>query len=208
MPQNIAAPRIKEDIDSIVLLSKGNIVQPAIPKHPSNYHTTTTTTTSKNATTTNGTTNSALPHPSSSPNLAKIAQSQFPPVPICHGRLQSIEKMVPAQWWTTVFDAMYLKTDGDMVEDVEVTKDEVGMLERDAQLKSVFLTGSKLHEAPGKILDLCSGQGRHSIFLAKKIPLFRAFWPRPVTISHLARARKGSGIEEQTTPSLYSWRLP
>lgn len=83
--------------------------------------------------------------------------------------------MVPAQWWTTVFDAMYLKTDGDMVEDVEVTKDEVGMLERDAQLKSVFLTGSKLHEAPGKILDLCSGQGRHSIFLAKKYPYLELF---------------------------------
>jgi hypothetical protein len=49
-------------------------------------------------------------------------------VGVCHGRVpeQDFEKMVPAQWWKSVFaDALYLKTDGDVVEDPEITKEEI-----------------------------------------------------------------------------------
>lgn len=48
--------------------------------------------------------------------------------PFCHGRVaaEDFEKMVPAQWWKSVFaDAMYLKTDGDVVEDPLITEEEI-----------------------------------------------------------------------------------
>jgi hypothetical protein len=45
---------------------------------------------------------------------------------ICHGKVSNLEKRVPEQWWKTVFsDALYLKTDGDVVEDPEITKEEI-----------------------------------------------------------------------------------
>ena len=47
---------------------------------------------------------------------------------VCHGRVpeEDFEKMVPDQWWKTVFaDGLYLKTDGDVVEDPEITKEEI-----------------------------------------------------------------------------------
>ena len=47
---------------------------------------------------------------------------------ICHGRVKEddFERMVPAQWWKTVFaDGLYLKTDGDVVEDPEITREEI-----------------------------------------------------------------------------------
>jgi hypothetical protein len=45
---------------------------------------------------------------------------------ICHGRVANLEQRVPDQWWKTVFsDSMYLKTDGDVVEDPEITRDEI-----------------------------------------------------------------------------------
>lgn len=62
---------------------------------------------------------------------------------LCHGRVHDLESMVPAQWWQTVFaDAMYLKTDGDVVEDPEITKEEVGLLESDQGIKGILLRGS------------------------------------------------------------------
>ncbi|KAJ3053933.1 hypothetical protein HDU99_007875, partial [Rhizoclosmatium hyalinum] len=62
---------------------------------------------------------------------SRVPSSQPPPpsprpnVVHCHGRVDDLESMVPAEWWTQVFnDSMYLKTDGDVVEDPEVTKQE------------------------------------------------------------------------------------
>ncbi|KNC99673.1 uncharacterized protein SPPG_09245 [Spizellomyces punctatus DAOM BR117] len=123
---------------------------------------------------------------------------------ICHGRVNDLESMVPPQWWQTVFaDAMYLKTDGDVVEDPDITKEEVGLLEADKGIQSILLRGSgKAHEVlrrvvdhrfaqihinqlssvaypllvttrlgrPARILDLCCGQGRHVLQLAKDYP--------------------------------------
>lgn len=50
---------------------------------------------------------------------------------ICHGRVKEgdFERMVPAQWWKTVFaDGLYLKTDGDVVEDPEITREEIRLV--------------------------------------------------------------------------------
>ncbi|KAJ3083408.1 hypothetical protein HK102_001092 [Quaeritorhiza haematococci] len=96
--------------------------------------------------------------------------------PVCHGRVKDLESMVPRHWWKTVFaDAMYLKTDGDVVEDPEITREEIAMLEADADIKAVFNKGAddpcgEESVVPARILDLCCGQGRHSLFLAKEYP--------------------------------------
>ncbi|KAI8591875.1 hypothetical protein BDZ88DRAFT_17394 [Geranomyces variabilis] len=92
---------------------------------------------------------------------------------VCHGRVSDLESMVPSQWWQTVFaDAMYLKTDGDVVEDPIITKEEVGLLESDPDILDIFLRGSDKNSTvqPARILDLCCGQGRHSLFLSRKYP--------------------------------------
>lgn len=66
------------------------------------------------------------------PLLSLTGQQQMPSAaPLnatCHGRVveDDFERMVPAQWWKHVFaDAYYLKTDGDVVEDPEITKEEL-----------------------------------------------------------------------------------
>jgi hypothetical protein len=58
-----------------------------------------------------------------------VASLQSTPLgPICHGRVPetNFQKMVSTKWWETVFgDELYLKTDGDVVEDPEITKEEI-----------------------------------------------------------------------------------
>lgn len=95
--------------------------------------------------------------------------------PVCHGPVNDVdfEKMVPAQWWKTLFaDELYLKTDGDVVEDPEITREEIRltsriplttpcpsrMLENNSQILSI-LQKKNGHPSPTKILDLCCGQG-------------------------------------------------
>jgi hypothetical protein len=56
-----------------------------------------------------------------------------------YGRIRDLEAMVPKQWWTTVFDELYLKTDGDVVEDPDITREEVSLLTRDADIRSLLL---------------------------------------------------------------------
>lgn len=88
----------------------------------------------------------------------------------CHGRVENIEEMVPPNWWQSVFsDELYLKTDGDVVEDPEITKDEIKLL---ASFKEI---AEKLSKKSGKVLDLCCGQGRHSIQLAHEYPELSIF---------------------------------
>ncbi|KAI8827056.1 uncharacterized protein EV422DRAFT_23632 [Fimicolochytrium jonesii] len=93
---------------------------------------------------------------------------------VCHGRVSDLEAMVPSQWWQTVFaDSMYLKTDGDVVEDPQITKEEVGLLQSDVELKSIFERGLNKAAAgtrPARVLDLCCGQGRHILHLAQEYP--------------------------------------
>lgn len=65
--------------------------------------------------------------------------------PICHGRVSNLQEMVPEQWWKTLFsDAMYLKTDGDVVEDPAITREELEELIRIPEIKSIFMKGSEV----------------------------------------------------------------
>jgi len=73
------------------------------------------------------------------------------------GPVEDLESYVKADWWRQIFNANYLRTDGDVVEDPSITKREIDL----------FLQAL----APSKdsvILDLCCGQGRHTLELARR----------------------------------------
>ncbi|KAI8906388.1 S-adenosyl-L-methionine-dependent methyltransferase [Gorgonomyces haynaldii] len=102
----------------------------------------------------------------------------------CVGPVKDLQSHVPEQWWKTVFsDYLYLKTDGDVVEDQDITREEVNLLELIPEVKNVFSKGSSAYgnngnsslEEPGKILDLCCGQGRHSLYILKEYPHLRVY---------------------------------
>jgi D-alanine-D-alanine ligase len=73
------------------------------------------------------------------------------------GPIADLERHIPPEWWRTVFDSLYLKTDGDVYENAENTRADVDALIRVGSL-----------EPDDRILDLCCGQGRHCIELARR----------------------------------------
>lgn len=79
-----------------------------------------------------------------------VSRSSFGPV-------EDLESYVKADWWRHIFNANYLRTDGDVVDDPEITAGEIdaflAMLEADKD---------------SRILDLCCGQGRHVFELARR----------------------------------------
>ncbi len=73
------------------------------------------------------------------------------------GPIPSLEEHVRSDWWKHLFNSFYLKTDADVVNDAEITRKEVDFLI------------NVLHLHPEQtILDLCCGQGRHSLELARR----------------------------------------
>jgi len=73
------------------------------------------------------------------------------------GPVSDLEHHLPAEWWRTLFNAVYLKTDGDVVENDRNTENEVAAL--------IAATGIVEDD---RILDLCCGQGRHALALARR----------------------------------------
>jgi len=73
------------------------------------------------------------------------------------GPVSDLERHLPSDWWRTLFNSVYLKTDGDVVENRDNTVRDVDLLIRAVKL-----------EHNDRILDLCCGQGRHSIELARR----------------------------------------
>ena len=73
------------------------------------------------------------------------------------GPVEDLESYVKADWWRHIFNANYLRTDGDVVDDPEITATEI----------DAFL--AMLDAGPeSRILDLCCGQGRHVLELARR----------------------------------------
>jgi D-alanine-D-alanine ligase len=73
------------------------------------------------------------------------------------GPVADLEAHVRPDWWHEIFDALYLKTDGDVFENAANTVADVDALVAGAAL------------SPGdRVLDLCCGQGRHTIELARR----------------------------------------
>ncbi|MCP8304190.1 MAG: methyltransferase domain-containing protein [archaeon] len=75
----------------------------------------------------------------------------------CFGPIPHLEELVPPDWWGRIFNSLYLKTDADLVDDQSTTSREVDMFSRILKLSP-----------EDKILDLCCGQGRHSLELARR----------------------------------------
>lgn len=73
------------------------------------------------------------------------------------GPVEDLESYVKADWWRQIFNANYLRTDGDVVEDPSITKREIDLF-------LATLTPNK----DSSILDLCCGQGRHTLELARR----------------------------------------
>ena len=73
------------------------------------------------------------------------------------GPVEDLESYVKADWWRDIFNANYLRTDGDVVEDPDITEAEV-----DAFLELIDVGKDAC------ILDLCCGQGRHLLELARR----------------------------------------
>ena len=73
------------------------------------------------------------------------------------GPVPDLEHHLPAEWWRNLFNSLYLKTDGDVVENDDNTVREVDAL--------LAATGLELND---RVLDLCCGQGRHALELARR----------------------------------------
>src|SRR5258708_2800524 len=73
------------------------------------------------------------------------------------GPVADLESRVPANWWQQIFDGLYLKTDGDVFENDANTRADVEALIAAAEID----TGDR-------VLDLCCGQGRHVLELARR----------------------------------------
>ncbi len=73
------------------------------------------------------------------------------------GRVNDLSQHVHQDWWRDLFGALYLETDGDVVENDEATRAEVELLIRASGV-----------DPTSRILDLCCGQGRHAIELARR----------------------------------------
>ncbi|MEK7794155.1 MAG: class I SAM-dependent methyltransferase, partial [Candidatus Hydrogenedentota bacterium] len=73
------------------------------------------------------------------------------------GPVSELERHLPADWWRTLFNSLYLKTDGDVVENDTNTARDIDFLVKSAAL-----------EKHDRILDVCCGQGRHVLELARR----------------------------------------
>ena len=73
------------------------------------------------------------------------------------GPVEDLESYVKAEWWRDIFNANYLRTDGDVVEDPKITETEI-----DAFLEMIGVAKD------AAILDVCCGQGRHVLELASR----------------------------------------
>jgi len=78
-------------------------------------------------------------------------------IPKSLGPVSNLEEHVKPDWWQTIFNPFYLKTDGDVVNNDIATKREIDLF--------VDILNLKTEDA---ILDLCCGHGRHSLELARR----------------------------------------
>lgn len=88
---------------------------------------------------------------------AKPKKPRRAPARTSLGPVADLEQHLPSEWWRKLFNALYVKTDGDVVENSENTRREVD-----------FLVAAAAVQPHSAILDLCCGQGRHVLELARR----------------------------------------
>ena len=88
---------------------------------------------------------------------SKAKRPRRVPARSCLGPVADLESHLPAEWWRKLFNALYVKTDGDVVENAENTRREVD-----------FIVSAAAIQTHSQILDLCCGQGRHCLELARR----------------------------------------
>ena len=94
------------------------------------------------------------------------------------GPVSDLKRHLPSDWWRTLFNSLYLETDGDVIENDRNTGEEVDLLVRTVGL-----------ERDNRILDLCCGQGRHSLELAGRGFIYVTGLDRSRYLIRLARKR-------------------
>src|ERR1700741_1914589 len=97
------------------------------------------------------------PKASRGENNKPSKQAGLGPAPKTVGPIPDLERHLPSEWWRSLFNSIYLKTDGDVVENARNTARDVDQLARACGL-----------EPNDRILDLCCGQGRHVLELARR----------------------------------------
>jgi D-alanine-D-alanine ligase len=88
---------------------------------------------------------------------SKAKRPRRPSARSCLGPVADLEAHLPEEWWRKLFNALYVKTDGDVVENLENTRREVD-----------FIVSAAAVQPYSQILDLCCGQGRHCLELARR----------------------------------------
>ncbi len=98
------------------------------------------------------------PPASGVPHAKATEKGKAAPVgPKSLGPVPNLEEHVHPEWWRQIFNAIYLKTDGDVVDDQQVTAKEV----------DAFCDILKL-QPNQRVLDVCCGQGPDSLELARR----------------------------------------
>jgi D-alanine-D-alanine ligase len=87
--------------------------------------------------------------------LTREKKSIHPPMVL--GPVDSLEDHVQPDWWRNIFNYLYLKTDADVVDDLNITRKEVDLF-------SIILNFT----TDDTILDLCCGQGRHALEITRR----------------------------------------
>ncbi|MBI4569361.1 MAG: methyltransferase domain-containing protein [Planctomycetes bacterium] len=90
------------------------------------------------------------PRPRAATTRLTLATRTLGPVP-------DLERHLPSDWWRRLFNSVYIKTDGDVVENDANTQRDVDLLVAAAGIAPAH-----------RVLDLCCGQGRHSLELARR----------------------------------------
>lgn len=121
------------------------------------------------------------------------------------GSVPNLEEYVQPDWWRRIFNSLYVKTDGDVVEDGSITKTEVTVFSEILQL-----------QPETRILDVCCGQGRHSLELARRgfeslegldrsRYLVQKARARAVKEGLAVRFREGTRASSPIKPTLSTW---
>ncbi|KAL2798262.1 S-adenosyl-L-methionine-dependent methyltransferase [Aspergillus keveii] len=86
-------------------------------------------------------------------------------LPKALGQVSSLFPHVKPDWWREAYNHIYLWADGDCVESPVVTDAECNALIQIPRVQALLNSISSM-----KVLDLCCGQGRHTINLAQRFP--------------------------------------